>query len=427
VFILPATIKLMPRTFGADALRRGRGPIAAAVILLAVLAVPASAQSVPTGNASVLVDHVPNRDATEMRARLFAEEKIDAGSRIRFTASGFVEGLVADRGGQVNDATVEPRELLVEFRSRRFGLAGGLGRVVWGRLDELQPTDVVNPLDVSRFFFDGRSEARLSVPYVRATIYAGEKASIDGIYVPWFRRGRFDRLDEETSPFNIAPLIPFVDERPARTAANAQGGVRANLTSGRVDWSLSAYRGFRPFGLYSAAGPIELSRVYPRFTMIGGDVETVSGAWVIRGEAAAFVRDAFQAPGRPLVRTGQSYDAGGGVDRKAGDYRISGQMLLHREDYDHLPAAPELADSRTDVSLIASADRSFAREKYQGRLFGVYNPRSDSGFIRGILTISLRDNVALEGSLGWFAGHGEDTIGRFSDSDFTYLRLKYFF
>ena len=77
--------------------------------------------------------------------------------------------------------------------------------------------------------------------------------------------------------------------------------------------------------------------------------------------------------------------------------------------------------------MIVSADRSFARQKYQGRLFGVYNPNSRSGFVRGIGTAALRDNVALEGSLGWFAGSGLDTISRFSDSDFAYVRLKYFF
>ena len=79
------------------------------------------------------------------------------------------------------------------------------------------------------------------------------------------------------------------------------------------------------------------------------------------------------------------------------------------------------------MSLIVSADRTFSREKYQARLFGVYNPNDDSGFVRGIATASLRDNLALEGSLGWFAGSGLDTISRFSDSDFMYLRLKYFF
>jgi len=380
----------------------------------------------PTGYASVFLDHLPNRDTTELRARVFAQEKVDVSRKVRVVASGFAEGLIADREGSTNDAIAEPQDLTLEFRGQRFSVLAGNARVVWGRLDELQPTDVINPLDVSRFFFEGRSEARMALPLVQAKLFAGEKASLEGIYVPWFRRGRFDRLDEPTSPFDIAPKIPFVDESPARTAANAQGGARLNVTSGRVDWSVSSYRGFRPFGLYSAAGPIELARIYPRFTMLGGDFETVSGAWGIRGEAAVFVRDAFQSVDTPLVRTGQSFDIGGAVDRKAGDYRVSGQLLVHHELYDDIAGA-ELPRSRTDVSLIASTDRSFARQRYESRLFGVYNPSSGAGFLRGILTANLQDNLALEGSLGWFGGSGADTISRFSDSDFAYVRVKYFF
>jgi len=381
----------------------------------------ANAQSAPAGYVSVFADHLPNRDATELRARIFAEHTIDAGSHVRFVLSGFAEGLLANRGGTVTDTVAEPHELTVTLRTKRLDLAAGFGRVVWGRLDELQPTDVVNPLDVSRFFFEGRSEARLAVPIVRATLYAGETASIEAVYVPFFRRGRFDRLAEDSSPFNIAPAVPYVDRLPARTAGNSQGGARVSLTTGRVDWSVSAYDGFRPLGMYSATSAFFIDRVYPRFTMVGADFETVAGAWVVRGELAAFPRDAFQAPAAAVVVPGRSFDVGGGVDRKAGEYRVSGQVLVHHEAYD------DGAQGRTDVSLIVSADRSFARQKYEGRLFGVYNPSSDAAFVRGIAKAALRDNVALEGSLGWFTGTGTDIIGRFSDSDFVYLRLKYFF
>ena len=42
VLILPATIKLLPRMFGAEALRRGRRGAAAAAVCLAGLAFPAA-------------------------------------------------------------------------------------------------------------------------------------------------------------------------------------------------------------------------------------------------------------------------------------------------------------------------------------------------------------------------------------------------
>ena len=79
--------------------------------------------------------------------------------------------------------------------------------MTWGKLDEIQPTDVINPLDVSRFFFEGRSEARLPVLLARARLHVAENVTIEGIYVPDFRRGRFDQLDEATSPFNMAATV----------------------------------------------------------------------------------------------------------------------------------------------------------------------------------------------------------------------------
>jgi hypothetical protein len=149
----------------------------------------------------------------------------------------------------------------------------------------------------------------------------------------------------------------------------------------------------------------------------------------MRGEVAAFVADNFQSADLRVIG-GRSFDAGAGVDRRAGDYTLSGTVLVHTESYDApltVSASGETRDGRTDVSIIVSADRTFARERYRFRGFGVYNAGGSSGFVRGIGMASLRDNLALEGSIGWFAGGSLDLIGRFGDSDFAYLRVKYYF
>ena len=75
----------------------------------------------------------------------------------------------------------------------------------------------------------------------------------------------------------------------------------------------------------------------------------------------------------------------------------------------------------------AVADRTFARERYRLRAFSVVNATEASSFLRGIGIAKLTDDLAVETSIGWFAGEGRDTIGRFSDSDFGYVRLKYYF
>ena len=465
VFILPPMIKLLPRVFGASALRR-LAPVAATALVILAIPGAASAQTMarPTGHVSVQGDWFPNRsDTTELRTRLFVEEKIEPSDKLRITLSGFAEGLVARRPSPsaagplqpnelstVNAAIIRVHEVTAELRLGRFDLYAGYGRVVWGRLDELQPTDVVNPLDVSRFFFEGRNEARLPVPVVRARWYFSDDVSLEAVYVPVFRRGRLDELDEVTSPFNIVPAqssdfavclaigcptlpLPVEEVEPSRGWQDSQGGARFSATTGRVDWSLSAYRGFEHFAMYDvvtlpavASNPfpaVLIQARHPRVTMFGGDFETVAGQWGVRGEVAAFVRDNFQADG-PRILSGTSLDAGMGVDRKAGNYRISGTVMFHAEEPDVPPVAAAPFNARRDVSLLLSADRMFARERYQVRAFSVYNPSEGSAFVRGIGTAKLSDALSFEASAGWFAGDGTDAIGRFGDSDFVYARLK---
>ena len=459
VFILPATIKLLPGIFGPGGRRRVAMQAALLVIAVCGFATSAKAQNRPSGYASTLVDYFPNRgDSAEIRARIFAEEKFDPSSRLTITASGFAEGLVGrrlpdpaslaqdpDRTASAGIARVQ--EATIHLRSKSADLVAGFGKVVWGRLDELQPTDVVNPLDASRFFFEGRSEARLPVTIVHGRWFFGDRATIEGVYVPVFRKGRFDQLDEARAPFNIGneagigvclaigcPTLPPVvlEDTPGVSFENAQGGVRVGGTAGRIDWSVSAYRGFDAFGLVELVpsppfpgAPVTLNRVYPRFTMIGGDFETVRGEWALRGEVATFVDDNFQTADLRTV-AGRSMDAGVGVDRRAGNYRLSGTLLVHHERLD-APELPPGETSRTDVSLLAALDRSFSRDRYTVRAFAVVTPSESSGFLRAIGTVSLRDNVAFESSAGWFPGAGRDIVGRFAECDFMYARLKYYF
>ncbi|MBK5297416.1 MAG: hypothetical protein JJE40_09680 [Vicinamibacteria bacterium] len=398
--------------------------------------VPVAAQAPVTGYVSMLFD-VVGRPATgggreadsEWRPRVFLEHRRDVGDHIRLRLSGYVEGLVADRhqaASPTTDVIARPRELYVELVSERADLRVGYSRLVWGRLDELQPTDVVNPLDLATFFFEGRAEARIAVPLARARLFLPASTTLEAVVVPQFRPGRFDQLDEPSSPFNLLggawPPHAVRGPGPRTSWSNLQGGARLQTTSGRVDWSVSAYRGFETFGvlqLMPDAAAVE--EVFPRFTMIGGDFETVRGEWGIRGEVAAFVVDSFQAAGVPRGLDGRSIEGGIGADRKAGDFRVSGNVLLRRRFVDGGPAS---GIDESDVNLIASIDRSFSRETRSLQVFGVYDPTEATSFLRGIFTVSLTDRLSIEASGGLFSGSGPDTLGRFTDRDFVYVTVR---
>ena len=409
---------------------------AAAALAASMTAVPGlHAQEPVSGYVTAGVDVVGvppasgDDAAVELRTRLFVERLQDLGPRVRVRLAGYVEGLVADRHAPespTTDALMRPQELYLEVHGQRADLRVGYTRVVWGRLDELQPTDVVNPLDLTRFFFEGRSEARLPVALARARLFLPASTVVEALLVPDFRRGRFDQLDEPTSPFNLFAVAkgsdPLVTRREPDTGwRNLQGGGRVQTTTGRVDWAISAFRGFKSFGVLMAgpsAGPVES---YPRYTMVGGDLETVRGEWGVRGEWAAIIADTFQSPGGLGALDGRSIEFGLGVDRRAGDVRLSASVLARRRSLDEWPVP---GFDRADLNLIGSLDRTFARETRRLQVFGVYDPTESTGFLRAIATVSLSDVLSIEASGGAFLGAGPDALGRFANRDFAYLRLR---
>jgi hypothetical protein len=427
---------------------------AAACVAALIAAVPAHAQrGAVDGHVSVGVDYLPNiGETTEARARLFVERAWTSGPwRIRGAA--LAEGLAADRDRTRRDGHLQIREATVGWSGGAFDLRAGIGSIVWGRLDEVQPTDVINPLDASKYLLEGRAAARLPVTHARLRWFAGEKATVEAIWVPLFTRGRYDVLDEASSPFNLLadadrcqpspacpPVAQFIRHEPGRSVRHSQGGARLNATSGRLDWAVSIYSGFPGFGRI-AAGPIGLPpgtpsdviapvlvfETYPRFTMIGGDAETVRGDWAIRGEAALTLGDTVVIGTSPLGVDGHSIRAGIGADRKAGAVRLSGTMLVEYRGADAYPVLGIPGGTDTNVSLVVGGERGFARDTRKVKVFGAWNVADASGFARSISTWSLRDNLSIEGSVGWFFGEGDDTISRFADRDFLALSLKAYF
>jgi hypothetical protein len=422
-------------------------------LCVAALVAPPDAHAQVDGHVSVLVDVVPDvseadgslpaeagshaQGVIELRTRLFVERRQDAGEHVRFNLSGYVDGLLGDREatggrGTTTDAIARPGDLFGEFRTARFDLRAGFSRLVWGRLDEFQPTDVVNPIDLTRFLLEGRSEARLPVALVSARIFLPHSSTLEAVVAPVFRASTFDQLEEGTSPFNALPRAATERDEPATSWSNVQGGGRLTATVGRVDWALSAYRGFRTFPTFSVSPLGILRQTFPRFTMIGADFETVRGAWGLRGEVAAFVADRLRSSIVPGDVPGRTIEGGVGADRRAGDYRVSASVLVTHMVTDDSPAGrlarfadPDLEG--TDALIVGSADRSFSRDTRRVQAFAAYDPDDDSAFARVIGAISLRDNVWLEGSGGLFAGSSLGAAGRLTGRDFLYARLKVFF
>ncbi len=397
------------------------------------------------GQIAFLANSFPRRDAAELRPSASFDVTVRPSTTTRLKLDGFIEGLAADRSGRALEAIARVREAWLEVASGKGEFRVGYGRVIWGRLDEIQPSDVINPLDTSRYLFDGRSAARLPVAFLRGRVFASETFAVDGVIVPAFRRGTFDELDESTSPFNlindvVLPAGGLAGEvrrmEPAFALKNMSGGARVTGTVGRVDVAAAAFRGFDGFGLTafvpdpaSGGGPPvgpavfgQLVQQFPRFTMVSADFETVAGEWALRGEAAFFVEKTFQRTNGAGTVEGRAVDAGVGVDRRTGEYRVFASAIVRREW-----SGADAGVGRTDVSLVGSIERQFRRDRWLARTFAVVNPADASGFVRGLIVWRPADNFAIEASAAAFVGDGDDTLARFRTRDFLLTRVRWGF
>ena len=413
--------------------------VAIAVGLVCLTRPPAHAQQW-SGAVSVLADTFPNRARTpELRSRALVRTTIDAGARVRFTLAGLAEGLVAGGEGSGRDGIAEADDVSMDLTAARFDLRAGFTRAIWGRLDEIQPTDVINPLDLSHFFFEGREAARLPVALVRGRWHFSESKVLEVVFVPRFRPGRFDRLDEATSPFSPTGDTgsTTVVRRPSGAMWRAsQGGGRFTSSTRRVDWTVGAYRGFRPLPVYrisGGAGPdapgVLIEGSYPGFTMVSGDFETAFQRWAIRGEAVVSRDDAVPSSRGLALSRGRIVQAGLGADRSLAGYRVLGEILYKWVALDPgaIPADPLSADpaafDRHAVSAVLVAERRFARETRVLRAFGIYDATARNGVVRGVASIQLARRLWAETAVGWFLGRRSGALGPFIDSDFLYVRL----
>lgn len=441
-------------------------PRASALVVTVAAACVSAAGAQPTvtsrGSVSAMVDALPNAEATELRARLDQVVDIEVNDRWVVKAGSWIDVLGARRRGEDHaDLVYQPGEIYARYRRDRFDLTAGFQRVVWGTLDEIQPTDVVNPIDVSRFLIDGRGEARLPVLALRGRLFLDGDTTVDAVYVPLFRRGRSDLLDEPSSPFNLqadqcrdevciaaspgspgtAVVLPLLSEPPARTLEHASGGVRVSRPIGGVDLGASAYRGWQAFPLVSLAAvppvlpapgdvsppltAVVLQESWSRLTMIGGDAEAARGSVTWRAEGAFLVDTGLQAGPGGRVVDGRSVQVGGGLDWTVGPWRLFGNAIVRRA-WAVGPSA-SLVPASGGVQLVGGAERKFARDTRLVRGFAVVDPAEGTAFVRGLGAWNVRDNLWIEGAAAWFTGDGTDFLGRFTDRDFVSVRVKYYF
>lgn len=168
------------------------------------------------------------------------------------------------------------REGYVDFSSGAANFRIGKQIIVWGRADQINPTDNLSPRNYTLFTAEN-DDQRQGASAVKGT-YNFTGVAATGIWLPHFRPNRV--------PILPAPGTTFSENIPG----GDQFALKLEQSGRAVDWSLSYFRGFDlnpDIAIQSTLpGTLNLSLQHHRIRVLGADAATVMGRYGLRTEVA---------------------------------------------------------------------------------------------------------------------------------------------
>lgn len=370
---------------------------AAAAALLAALGAQAQAQSAAWGLKVTGLVAAPVAGGDEPSARGTIEPSVKwKGADVELS------GRVRLRWLNLNDderRDADVRELTMSWRRTDTTLTLGAQQLNWGRMDILRLTDAINPVDQLDLFHEELPEAKLALWMANLEWQRGSQ-TLQLVVTP---QVPIDRL-----PRQVGGLSVSVTE-PGNSWRNATAAIRYGFEA--LGWSadLIASRGWhstptlRP--VVDAGGP-RLQALVSRQNSLGFSADKPIGGTVLRIEglaARAAADDSAMALG---VGTRRQAALGVGLDVRAGDWFVAGQVIGQHE-HDSLTGGSRNAF----VSLIVQ--RKWMQDRLAARALHIRETRGSSSWTSLQASYELSPHQLLQVQGDWFEGEQTQPFGSF--------------
>ncbi len=211
------------------------------------------------------------------------------------------------------------REAYIDWKGEMLALRIGRQVVSWGKADDIQITDVLNPRDETNVVAADYSESKLGVDAVRLSLLT-EKTQVDAYWIPFFTpsilplaKGNplHSRIfPEEVDGIGINYPEKYDDfELPEKRLSKSELALRASTYTSVADLSLYGFYGWDDLPLIrynpnivfgdgedmpATSYTIDVTGEYKRMYMIGADAAIPAGDFVFRLEGAYFPKRHFQ-------------------------------------------------------------------------------------------------------------------------------------
>lgn len=178
-------------------------------------------------------------------------------------------------------------ESYIRYRGASSRVTVGAQKVIWGRVDEIPPSDRLSTHDMTRFILDPLSERRRASAAIRAEYYAGD-SKLDILILPIFRESELPEQESIWYPINLQrgkilgietpqELIPILSmariEEKVLDSNKGGGGIRFSRSGSGYEYAFTMQHGRQTVPVFSYDQLTNtFTTLYPRFNAIGFDI-----------------------------------------------------------------------------------------------------------------------------------------------------------
>jgi len=333
------------------------------------------------------------------------------------------------------------KEAYIDYYTKYVDFRIGQQTNAWGKADELNPTDIINPQNLNNIT-EEKSIRRIGLFQTKADIKFYDFV-LTGIWKPVFEYMKIPALDSRWAFFTL----PNVKELPAPVypdskLKNTEWAFKLSRTISSVDFSLSYFDGwdniFTPVLTMDTVThrPSLDKLVTHRTKMFGADFATSIASVGFWGEGAYFLTEDNKGSD-PLIKNPYIQFIIGADYQFRNNYKVNIQYFQEVQtkiNDDSEETIEENLSSKLGIglplkqALTCRFEKKFgSSEEYKFELMGIYDLKYNGILITPKFFWSPEDGFNIEIGYNLFDGDDKSFWSRFQHNDEIYLKCTYSF
>lgn len=302
------------------------------------------------------------------------------------------------RIGDDETEDVSIRDLFLVHQQAGFTASIGAQQVNWGRMDIVRITDNVNPVDEKDLYLE-------ELPDAKKPLWMANFEWDDG-------DGVFQLLLSPEIPVDTLPNrtlgFPIVMKTQKDRLRNGTVATRYGFEAASWNVDLVAYRGWDPSPSFRPQPTGELAGEVHRITRLGFSADRPVGKVVIRAEGAFSPSQAYPGVWMTAVQKTSRFSAGTGIDVQAGQWFLTGQVIVDR--FSEPDVRARLPQQNVYTSL--TAQKKWMQDRLRFRLAGITESHRHSYWVSAQTNFELDAHQEVRLQLDRFGGPQDSHFGQ---------------